>query len=240
MSDKKLDAFTKSLCSSLCFLDNPVVRWVVIALLVLYCVIGSPGMLMSGSLFNNVFMKLFLVLFIVYVSLKDKTIAILLVIMFVMTMQSASMRELKAVSRDRMPTYELMEGEQTTEPVMDKDASVVNTQQDRPDMSGMLTGVSMPSMPLEGGMTGQYNPMPSPSTNETFADWDSGSKASGPVAANTYSDCIIKNKGRTGQNGNDLSDQCTGVGTWQNSYNAQGMNFPSGNDSNTGMAGSPF
>jgi len=245
MADKKLDSFTKSLNNSLCFLDNPLIRWGLIGLLVAYCTISSPTMPMNMLLSNNIFIKLLFILFIVYVSIKDKTIAILLLIVFVMTMQSTSMHDMARVTRGERTTYELMDGPPDN-PTDDPDTDNKNTPSISQTVSSSPSSSQSPSLLTQvdtnlllGGHTGSNNPNPTEQIPPVESFFSGNMPMEGPVAFNDRADCIIKNNGRTGQNVNDLRGQCTGVGTWQNEFNAQGMNFPFGNESGVNV-GSPF
>ena len=83
-----LEKFNRVIEKSLLLLDIPIIQFLVICLLVIYNTVLIPS-------FNNVvcqwfrwfWFKLFYVLIIIYVALKDKTIALLLSISYVLSIQ---------------------------------------------------------------------------------------------------------------------------------------------------------
>ena len=82
------EKFNRVIEKSLLLLDIPIIQFLVICLLVIYNTVLIPS-------FNNVvcqwfrwfWFKLFYVLIIIYVALKDKTIALLLSISYVLSIQ---------------------------------------------------------------------------------------------------------------------------------------------------------
>ena len=82
------EKFNRVIEKSLLLLDIPIIQFLVICLLVIYNTVLIPS-------FNNVvcqwfrwfWFKLFYVLIIIYVALKDKTIALLLSISYVLSLQ---------------------------------------------------------------------------------------------------------------------------------------------------------
>jgi hypothetical protein len=83
-----LEKFNRAIEKSLLLLDIPIIKFLVICLLVIYNTILIPS-------FNNVvsqwfrwfWFKLFYILVIIYVAFKDKTVALLLAISFVLSIQ---------------------------------------------------------------------------------------------------------------------------------------------------------
>jgi len=83
-----LEKLNRVIEKSLLLLDIPIIQFIVICLLVIYNTVLIPS-------FNNVvcqwfrwfWFKLFYVLIIIYVALKDKTIALLLSISYVLSLQ---------------------------------------------------------------------------------------------------------------------------------------------------------
>jgi hypothetical protein len=83
-----LEKFNRAIEKSLLLLEIPLIKFLVICLLVIYDTILIPP-------FNNVvsqwfrwfWFKLFFILVIIYVAFKDKTIALLLAISFVLSIQ---------------------------------------------------------------------------------------------------------------------------------------------------------
>jgi hypothetical protein len=88
MGSSGLDKFNRAIEKSLLLLEIPLIKFLVICLLVIYNTVIIPK-------FNNVvsqwfrwfWFKLFYILIIIYVAFKDKTIALLLAISFVLSIQ---------------------------------------------------------------------------------------------------------------------------------------------------------
>ena len=83
-----LKQFLKLIDNSLILLDIPVIRWLIIIVVILYNISAIPQINNTISQwFRWVWFRLFYMLMILYVGFKDRTLALLLGISFVLSLQ---------------------------------------------------------------------------------------------------------------------------------------------------------
>ena len=81
---------SKLMRDSLKFLENKYVRNLLILILVLYCAAVLPALNREVTIiFNNLFFKLVVLVVIVYVGQKDMTLALLLTMALILSLQRA-------------------------------------------------------------------------------------------------------------------------------------------------------
>jgi hypothetical protein len=85
---KVLNQVSKSVYNSLAFLENPLVRLILIAVIVIYAAGVVPALKSTVStILNTTVAKLLMLLVILYVSARDTTLALMLTIAFLLTLQ---------------------------------------------------------------------------------------------------------------------------------------------------------
>lgn len=198
---KSMDNLVKGMRNSLCLLDNHYVRLVLIALLVVY----SAGLLPElnrgvASGLSNVWVRALMLLVIMYVSVKDVALAMLLAVAYVLTVHMSGgnvegMENLDDAHNGHMQ-------ELSHEHAHEHGASEEEEGDATEDQS------AEPFAPVEG-MTGGAPSAPT--------GYNPGNKP-------CLQDCANGEALPSGA----VSEQCGGVATWNNENNAQGMNCPMG------------
>jgi hypothetical protein len=203
MVEKALDNISKTLSNSLNFLEIPTIRWLLIAALVLYSSAVVPNLSMEiARIFDHVLVKLLFVLLIVYVSCKDTTLAILLVLAYVLSIQMLSRGQLEGASNAVYPSPNQQ------------------MQQEYEQMVSQEIAEEAPTMEEHLAM----NNDPTQMEEQTLESMQSGGE--GPMGYNTDINCLAS--AGNGTNAGELSEPCTGVATWNPELNPQGMNQPMG------------
>ena len=238
--------FKKNWLNSLSFLDNCIVNWTIVIILVLYCsTIFDNINNFIGNLYNLSIIKIIVLLLIVYVAPKDTTIAVLLALTYIISIfymansenfYSSSNEKKNVDNKGSMGSMGLMES-----------------------MGSKGSMGSMESME-SNSMKKNPNKMMNYDNNQNIESFSSKSKEHFfPLQKVDYTEeSIVNTKQNLNLNQNvnqnmlndmtclqtyvpvneQIGDVCIPTSTFKNEFNAQGLNYPEGFNHN--VNGSPL
>lgn len=193
--------------NSLVFLDNSIVNSIIVVILLLYSTTIFENInAFIGNLYKFSIVKLIVILLIVYVSPKDTTIAILLAISYVVSLNYSTKEHFDSSSNV----------------IISQSTSSMGAS----SMGASSTGASSKSVSLDIPMLSSYT-YPSESI-ESFqglpfqnnVDSSEFNKNNKNVTSNCMNNYVAKHE--------SLNDVCEPISGMNNSLNAQGLNTPEG------------
>ena len=198
-SVKDTEKFVKE---SLGLLDNHYVRGAIVILLVLYIAGVIPSLSAEVSaIFNNTWVRVFFILLILYIGVKDPVLALLIAIAYLLSFQMSNR--------------------------FDFFAPYPNAFED--DTQGSMDDAT-PQQVIDANQSTQLQMLAS---RENFSS-GSGSNVDGyNLGEFSSGDCVPCSD----DSGNS---QCQGVGAFDNEFNPQGFNCPSGYNVDKGGSPAPF
>lgn len=206
-----------------------LLRWVIIAAIVVY-ILGVAPQFNEGirSLFDQPLVKLLLLALIIFVSYMDHTIALLLAVAFVVSMLSAPKNGVMGqLTRGTQQLMQLPEKamHDLPLPAMHKAKAPVKENMDAGShqLGGAQQAYEAQAM-MDQQASGYY-----PADSSCMALPPPSGGCDPIVGYNAPYDCICAENcvGDCAKKGRGCL--CTGVATWKDELNAQGMNYPMGN-----------
>ena len=254
--DSSMKNIKKAWMSSLSFLDNCYINSAILIILFLYCTTIFDNINSAvGNSYNYSFVKIIVLLIIVYVAPKDTTVAIFLALTYVISIIYMNSSAEPFRSSSHSSSNQVSNNKRTAEHFMDDDEDFRGghgvpgqgghgVHPNKPHNKGNFKGGS-------GGHGGHPSKSHNKDKKEHFfpfpdkSDLDANSFNSNKVSNNeqhsnmsnslSAADCMLNYEPKHESVGN----VCAPVATFTNELNAQGLNYPEGFDF-PGATGSPL
>ena len=252
MNINNMNNFKKNWLKSLSFLDNCMVNWTIVIILLLYCsTIFNNINSFVGNLYNFSIIKIIILLLIVYVAPKDTTIAVLLALSYIISIFYMANNENFYSSSNLLNEKDNFEDNKYADKnfvgsnfILEKNSDRL-MKYDKNNIESFSTKIpnSMPSMPSKMEKKGGFKNI---NTEHFF-----------PLQKFDFTeDSIINSNNNVNNNVNQnilndasclqtyvpvnekIGDVCNPTSTFKNEFNAQGLNYPEGFNHN--VNGSPI
>jgi hypothetical protein len=242
--------FQKAWINSLSFLDNSMVQYIIIFVLVLYCsTIFDNINSFVGNLYNYAIIRLIVLFLIVYIAPKDTTIAILLGLSYLISLSYLVNNEYfsNSSTKNHKKHKESFVGDMYNGQKIDvmrskMDESFANSQMNK---GSLPTNTQNKNNRSKSTTKSTNKPQMNASTKEhffPFQDQDVNNNQIPAVRHNVAQESNMMNEKSCLKTyvpmHESVSDVCSPVATFKNELNAQGLNYPEG--FNHTVIGSPL
>lgn len=199
----------KQWLNSLVFLDNSIVNSVIVVILLLYSTTIFENInAFIGNLYKFSIVKLIVILLIVYVSPKDTTIAILLAISYVVSLNYSTKEHFNSSSN---VVISQITSSESSPSLYSSTVSPSSSKQSASMDIPMLSSYTYPSESIES-----FQGLPF----QNKVDTSEFNKSNKNVTSNCMNNYVAKHE--------SLNDVCEPISGINNSLNAQGLNSPEG------------